>query len=181
MPAGLLHSAYLYGRFGDGTIGLSIAKARALRERVGMAVHNRVERYSALRNDIDLAGLHELAKEEEGKELVMMILADLCDDWSDLEPHFSPQKRFMNGLPHDRAARQSLIELTEIVIGRVASEDFIFLFRELDAESIADTLATKRQANHKTRPGVPELHRSKLRIRIDRLWRRARRRPPKAP
>ena len=181
VAAGLLHSAYLHGGFGDGTVGPSIAKARVLRERVGVAVHDRVERYSALRNDIDLAALDELIKEEDGKELVMMILADLSDDWSDLEPHFSPQKPFMNGLPHDRASRLSLIELAEKVVGRVASEDFMRMFRELDAKSIPAGLATEREANYKASPGVPELHRSKLRIRVGRLWNRARGRRPKSP
>ena len=97
--AGLLHSAYLFGQFGDGDRGPSGRRRRWLRSIVGSDVENLVWRYSTLRWDQPIAAVRRLALADATyRDLVAVKFADEFEELSDGSPKYSLKKSYVFGM-----------------------------------------------------------------------------------
>lgn len=132
--AGLLHSSYLYGDFGDGTWGVNAQKRRLLRDRVGEDAERLVNEYTST----DHLVLEDCWKElgETGsvsrREFAVIRLADLCDECSDAGPLYTPAKPLAFGLPANEAGREPLLQLAAALAGPPAVSDFQACFETFD-------------------------------------------------
>ena len=176
VAAGLLHSAYLYGEFGDGTRGVNRAKRRLLQERVGDAVADRVERYTRSDHLVlqhigrDTAG----AAEFSDRDVVVMRLADMCDECQDAGPRYAPVKPLALGLPADLEARGRLLELADERVGPIAVSMFTELFRLYDELQPPDSLVNPDTSFHGLRRRAHGYRRGRLLGLFERVYRRLR-------
>jgi len=168
--AGLLHSAYLYGEFGDRSRGLSAEKRQAVIQRVGKPAEALIEQYSTTTLESSFCRQDRLVADGGRRDVVVLKLADLLDECVDAGPLYSPDKQLEAGLPHDPAARNDVLELAEELIGEVARADFSRVFREIDACRIPRALTSPLQSFSTIEPGLPE-------FRISNTWWRMRRLP----
>jgi len=84
--AGLLHSAYEFGDFGDGTSGMDAAKCGRLEAIVGLEAERLIAAYTAFPwNEKTIVQLAERADKlsEREKQLVLIRLANIVDDTTD--------------------------------------------------------------------------------------------------
>ncbi len=163
--AGLLHSAYLYGEFGDRTRGISPAKKQLVIERVGKLAESLVAGYSAATNE----SFHQFdgqSLDPDSRDAVVLKLADLFDECADAGPLFSPQKALFNGLPHDRNSRKLVLAVARDLVGQAAQDDFASVFQDIDSCRVPEVLLTQRQTYHTVQSGVPELRISNTRRRL---------------
>ncbi len=95
VAAGLLHSAYSHGEFGDGSRGITERKRDRLHQAVGPACELLVARYTS--SDCNLSKLAERFGGEtlsaEDRQVALIKLADLLEDHCDLGMAYSPSKR----------------------------------------------------------------------------------------
>jgi len=171
--AGMLHSAYLYGEFGDRTRGISPAKQRALIARIGEQAQALVEQYSKAAQEARSCSLEQLAKDPQSRDIVVLKLADLLDECADAGPLYAPHKKLTNGLPHDRNARSKVLDLAEEMVGGMARANFATVFQEIDSCQLSPVLVNQKQASGTVASGVPELRISNMRRRILRLVKRS--------
>ena len=169
--AGLLHSAYLYGEFGDRTRGISPAKQDVLSKRVGKQVEELVACYSAIKEH-PMGQLDGQAPDPQSRDVIVLKLADLYDECADGGPLYSPEKTLWNGLPHNRDARQVVLSIARQLVSPTAQEDLDSVFQEIDSRQVPEVLLNQKQAYHTAQPGVPELRISKTRRRLGRLAKR---------
>lgn len=164
--AGLLHSAYLYGEFGDRTRGITPAKRRIVCHNTCAGAEALVERYTTTDQQFS-----ELAQsgDVESRDVAVLKLADLFDECADAGPLYSRGKQLAEGLPHDRSARARVLQFAEQLIGPTAQADFDRVFHQIDACRVPDILVSDKLAFHKIQPGVPELRMSSTRRRLKRL------------
>ena len=132
--AGLLHSAYLYGDFGDGTRGASSQKRQLLRDRVGEGAERLVHEYTTT----DHLALQDCWQELKDTGSVnrqaaaIIRLADLCDECRDAGPLYCPAKPLAFGLPGDEGGRESVLILAEAMVGPTAVAAFQSGFESFD-------------------------------------------------
>lgn len=132
--AGLLHSSYLFGDFGDGTLGINPQKRRLLRDRVGEGAERLVSEYTIT----DHLVLQDCAQElnETGavgrRAFAVIRLADLCDECRDAGPLYTPAKPLAFGLPADAGGRESVLKLADALAGPPAVSDFQSCFEAFD-------------------------------------------------
>ena len=90
--AGLLHSAYLFGDFGDGLRGADPARRQIVRQCVGPPAEAIVDAYTRCAWPATLDQLDAAIRAGiiDGT-LAVIKLADLCDDCSDAGPTFAPR------------------------------------------------------------------------------------------
>lgn len=170
--AGMLHSAYLYGEFGDRTRGISPAKQQAVSLRVGQRAEALVERYTMTTQEGSFSELDRQSDDPSTRDVVVLKLADLFDECVNAGPLYSPLKTLTNGLPHDLASRGKVLTLAEEMIGEAARADFARAFQEIDSCQIPQVLINQHQAYYTAKPGVPELRISNTRRRILRITKR---------
>lgn len=132
--AGLLHSSYLYGDFGDGTWGVNPKKRRLLRERVGDATEQLVDEYTSTDHLVLQDCWQELKESGSISRRTMAIirLADLCDECRDAGPLYTPVKPLAFGIPADDGGRESVLVLAEFLAGSTAVSDFQSCFEDFD-------------------------------------------------
>lgn len=168
VTAGLLHSAYLYGEFGDLSRGFSSAKQQFVLRYVGQPAEALIDEYTkATELGVRLCGPHSAGS--PSRDMIVLKLADLRDECADGGPLYAPHKPLVAGLPHDARGRQQVLALAEQWIGPVARIDFDRVLQEIDGARIPHVLLSKKRAYHTAQPGVPELRVSKLRRRWTRL------------
>ena len=141
--AGMLHSAYLFGEFGDGTRGMTDRKRRLLEQRVGRAAESLVARYT--NGD---SSMLERGAASGDRELGLLLLADLYDECVDAGPRYAPRKRLPLGLPENTAARPVLIQVAGELAGTLAADDFRAVFQQFDSIRPAAALVADDQAFH---------------------------------
>lgn len=165
--AGLLHSAYLYGNFGDGTRGVTAAKRRVVRNRVGVAAEAYIEQYTKAAREQPLSRIvADLQAGSINRTVLLLKLADLCDECLDAGPRYSPAKPLEFGLPDDREARRTVLEILASLAGTDARDHLASVFAELDATTLPASLVTPDRSYHVLAPGVDELRRSRIRLRL---------------
>lgn len=123
--AGLLHSIYTFGDFGDGTRGLSERKRREVRNVVGAAVEDLIARYTEA--DWSLESLQSFLQRPESltgpHEIVLKIkLADVLEDHLDRGLEYIPAKKLVKGA-ENQLWTQTIAELARRAgAGELAAE-----------------------------------------------------------
>jgi len=172
--AGMLHSAYLFGEFGDATRGSSKKKRQLLRERIGVEAEEIIERYThsdpMLLESPDAAG--------SDREVSVLRLADLCDECIDAGARYSPLKPLALGLPDDASGRPPLLSLAEKLVGPVAAENFRSVFAQHDRLKAPAALVVEDRAFHTVRAGAKGYPRSQRFPWIDGLAKAWKKRMP---
>ena len=132
--AGLLHSSYLYGDFGDGTWGVELQKRRLVRDRVGEDAERLVNEYTSTDHLVLQDCWQELKDTGSVSRRTPAIirLADLCDECRDGGPLYTPAKPLAFGLPADEGGRESVLILAEALAGPPAVADFQSCFEAFD-------------------------------------------------
>jgi hypothetical protein len=132
--AGLLHSSYLYGDFGDGTWGVGPEKRRLLRDRVGEDAERLVNEYTSTDHLVLQDCWQELRETGSVSRRTSAIirLADLCDECRDAGPLYTPEKPLAFGLPSDEGGREAVLVLAEAMAGGAAVSDFQACFEVFD-------------------------------------------------
>jgi hypothetical protein len=172
VAAGMLHSAYLYGNFGDGTCGATPAKRRVVRNRVGAAAEVRVQRYTQAAWDAPLSQVAEAASTGIfERDMTLIKLADLCDECLDAGPCYSPAKPLEFGLPFDLDAQTATLDLLAMLAGAEARNHFAKVFACVNGACPPPGLITSDRSYHVIAPGVDELRRSRIRLRLRRFAR----------
>lgn len=147
--AGMLHSAYLYGDYGDGARGATETRRRITRGRVGDKAEQLIYDYTMAewkkRPEQLLA---EVASGRLDRTIVVMKLADVCDDCGDAGPQFATGKPLEFGLPGDRDARQQVLELVGTLVGAAAKAHFQRLLSASDGISPPAVLRSSDRSFH---------------------------------
>lgn len=171
--AGLLHSAYLYGDFGEGQRGVTDAKRAYLGSIVGDEAEQLIYRYSV--------GKGSTLLEITDRDQLVMELADLLDELSDAGPVFAPCKRVI-GINHEsldeEATRQQVVALAEQTVGPEAGQAIRVAYADCLAATIPATLATDNRAYQTVQPGVAEFRKSYLARKLIRIKSKLRRYQP---
>jgi hypothetical protein len=170
IAAGLLHSAYLFGDFRDGTRGASPAKRRLVKKHVGADAEALVARYTEQIWDGTLDD--RLAAARRGacdRDVWLLKLADLCDECADAGPLFSPQKRLEFRLPHDAAAREQAAELAGVLAGPAARSHFAVVLETSCRAAVPAALTTTDRAFHRYVASAEGRERPHIRLRLRRF------------
>jgi len=170
--AGLLHSAYLYGNFGDGARGITPQRQQAIRQVVGDDAEGIIAAYTTRRWPESLSELkRQFEAKEVSKGLVAVKLADVCDESVDGGWRFAPAKPLGFGLEESHA-RPAFLNFVGQVVGDAASELFAAVLTASDQINPAAPLVNADRSFHAVNPGVDGLRRSRTRARIERLTKR---------
>lgn len=136
--AGLVHSAYLFGDFGDGDRGPTPRRRRYLVETIGTTAEALVFHYSEGSNPAD--------------DVQILRLADRFDELADGGPRVARCKA-VEGVGNQQEARQQCLDDATKLVGTRAAEEFREAFSVLDAMAIPSGLLTQDRAFHRIQPG----------------------------
>lgn len=153
---GMLHSAYLFGDFGDGRRGVTKAKRDIVREHVGDEAETVVAGYTHATSAGVLHAAATLGDASVERDLVVLKLADLADELVDAGPNYAPEKTLAFGLPRDAEARGLVLVAAERSIGERAVAHFRECFAELDRLSVPTGLQSPWRSFFRLSRGVPE-------------------------
>jgi hypothetical protein len=169
IAAGLLHSAYLFGNFGDGTRGVSDAKRKLVSSRIGARAEELIADYTQCpwSGSLDEC-VHAVRKGACQPDVTLLKLADLCDDCLDAGPHFSPVKPLEFGLPHDAKACASAAGLVGELVNARARRHFASVLDACRRFSAPAPLVTSDRSFHVVSP-VGESPRRRIGLRLRRL------------
>ncbi len=172
--AGLLHSVFLYGQFGDGAKGAAPQRRDWLRRIVGVDAEALVYAYTQSRwNHWTAVTLMEAIENDLPlRQATTIKLADLLDEFSDNGPQYSPAKPLEFRLHEGIAAQEDFLALVSHCVGLRAKEQFRETFATLTDFHVPDCLRNGDRSFHVQETGVPELVRSPLGRTISRLQRR---------
>ncbi len=124
--AGMLHSAYSHGEFGDGSRGMTSTKRRKVRHAVGDEAESLIAHYTAQRWQLaDLVALTAGANRLPAldRAVAFIKLADVLEDHLERGMLFSPNKQMPGGRDADGAWSDALVRLA-LTLGhdRLAAE-----------------------------------------------------------
>jgi len=110
--SGLLHSAYEFGDFGDGSRGIASWKQESVKQRMGTEVENYIQKYDALRwhdeNILLIYGnLNQLNQIE--KTVLLIRLANELEQCLDLEPLY--RNDYENKIQQIQTRKDILIDM----------------------------------------------------------------------
>jgi (p)ppGpp synthase/HD superfamily hydrolase len=167
--AGLLHSAYSHGEFGDGSRGIAKRKRDRVLSAVGPACEALIARYSS--SDSDLSALATRFAEGErlsaaDRTVAFIKLADVLEDHCDLGMGYSPNKR----LPATAGSETTWCEMvtrlaTGLAHATLASELRAVLDRAADIR-IPEFLCGSRDGSYLI---APLSHRTRAAVRVARF------------
>lgn len=172
--AGMLHSAYLYGDYGDGKRGAAKTRRRFTRGCVGERAEELIYGYTSAKwtTPVDQVAA-EVTAGNVDRTIVVIKLADLCDDCCDGEAKFAPGKPLEFGLPGDRNSRRPVANLLATLVGAPARTHFLQLLAANDVFAPPVELQTSDRSFHVV-DRVDERHGSPMIRRFYRLARRVR-------
>lgn len=166
--AGLLHSAYLYGNFGDGARGVTPARRQLVRQVVGDESESLIADYTSQRWPSSLDELQrQLAASEVSMSLVAIKLADLCDESVDGGHRHAPAKPLGLGLSDGAEALPGFLSLVEQIAGTSARDLFAEVLTDSEQVNPVAGLINADRSYHAVKPGVDGLRRSRVRQRLD--------------
>jgi hypothetical protein len=170
IAAGLLHSAYMFGDFREGTRGVTSAKRRFVKKHVGAGAEALVAKYSehSWNQSLDEC----LAAARNGtcdSDALLLKLADLCDECLDSGPLFSPVKPLEYNLPHDAAAREMAAELAGVLAGPAARSHLAVVLETSCRTAVPAALVTADRSFHRFVAAADDLARPRIRLRLRRF------------
>ncbi len=173
VAAGLLHSAYMLGHFGDGPKGMTERRRKVVLSAVGVGAEQLVHEYTLTKTEAELArwcaNFDKLTASE--REMATLQLANLVDDCRDGEPIVSPTKQRALGLPWSAEGRQAVQLLALHAVGPIAAEALSERFAELDRFQLPDVLKQEGRPPRRVEPGVEELRQPGIGRTLERLFR----------
>jgi hypothetical protein len=167
--AGMLHSAYLFGTLGDGSRGMTAAKRKIVAGRVGAAAEALIAAYTEqswtgpLDQFIEAVRLGSCAR-----EVMLLKLADTCDDCLDAGPRFAPQKPLAFGLPDNPEACASAAALVGLLCGQHAKTHCASVLEASRRFTAPASLVTSDRSFHVVSP-AGDTPRRRIRLRLRRL------------
>jgi (p)ppGpp synthase/HD superfamily hydrolase len=114
VAAGLLHSAYSHGEFGDGSRGMTASKRQTVRRSVGDHSESLIARYTALRWTLsELIALTARAGRLPAVErsVAFIKLADVLEDHLDRGMEYSPNKQLPGGDDANNTWRDTFVDV----------------------------------------------------------------------
>jgi hypothetical protein len=170
IAAGMLHSAYLFWDFGDGAREASGAKRRFVKRRVGAEVDALIAKYT----EYDWSGPLEryVTAVRNGtcdRDVMLIKLADLCDECVDAGPRFSPSKPLEFGLPHNADARELAADLAGTLAGSAARSHLAVVLETCCRATPPASLVTSDRSFHQITMNVTGKSRPHIRLRLRRI------------
>jgi hypothetical protein len=167
--AGLLHSAYLFGSFADGTRGITGPRRKIVAGRVGAEAEALVAKYTQYDWTGSLDDCTNAVRTGVCEREVMLLkLADLCDECVDAGPHYSPVKPLEFGLPHNAEACASAAGLVGILANAQARKHFASVLEACRRFAAPAPLVTSDRSFHVVN-SAGEAPRRRIRLRLRRL------------
>jgi hypothetical protein len=171
--AGLLHSAYLFGDFRDGSFGATPRRRRWLREFLGERAESLVAAVAsdAWRQPLDR---HVAAAESSAasRDLLIVKLADCLDELADGGPRYCPHKRQSpNELESEESWRQASLAAGRFISPEAAA-DLSAAIEVWRRTAPPPGLIANARSAYQQLQGVPELRRSAVTRKLVRLRRR---------
>lgn len=171
--AGLLHSVYLYGSFGDGARDITPARRQSVCKIVGDEAESLIVDYTLQRWPSSLDALQrQHATGAVSTLLVAIKLADLCDESVDGGHRYAPAKPLEFGLNDGLEARSAFLSLVGQVAGATARDLFATVLDDSEQIIPLAGLINADCSYHAIKPGLDELRRSRVRQRLDRFTHR---------
>ncbi len=161
VTAGLLHSAYLYGKFGDKTSGATSARRQYLGETVGTPVEKLVYLYTSEKSNDPLIS--------ENRDYLVLSLADLYDELLDLGTVYAPAKtpkELEGGADH---AVKAIIEAASRTINDEAGAQFQLAIQNAQQASVPEYLTTADAGSIRIKEGIPQFRKRRNRSILGRL------------
>ena len=169
IAAGLLHSTYLFGNFGDGSRGITAAKRKVIAGRVGADAEALVATYAAC----DWASLDDCLRALRAgacpREVLLLKLADIADECCDAGAQYAPVKPLEFSLPHDARARQRAADLVGELAGPRARSQFAAILEDCASSAAPAPLLTADRSFHEIRTAASPSPRRRIRLRLRRL------------
>jgi hypothetical protein len=173
VAAGLLHSAYMLGHFGDGKCDVTARRRKVVVAAIGVEAERLVHNYTLTKTEAELARWCENFEKltDSEREMATLQLANLYDDCRDGEPIVAPTKQRALGLPWNAEGRQAVQLLALHAIGPIAAEALAERFRELDRFQLPDVLKNAGRHPRRVEAGVAELRQPGIGRCFGRLFR----------
>lgn len=170
IAAGLLHSTYLFGNFGDGSRGMTDAKRKIIAGHVGADAEALIAKYT----DYDWTGslddcIQDVKARRCEREVMLLKLADLCDEFCDAGAIYAHVKPLAFGLPHDARARKRTADLVGELAGPHARRHFAAVLEECASSTAPAPLITADRSFHEVRTAASQSPRRRIRLRLRRL------------
>ncbi len=173
--AGLLHSAYSHGEFGDGSRGVKLFKQRSVRRAVGEECESLVADYATFpwnpaQFEELLAG--PMLATTAIRDVILVRLADLLEEYLDEGLSYSPRKRLPVDATSPGTRRDGVVRLASALgRDRLAAE----LRAALDPAVLSETPSFLCGSHQASLVVAPRSHRLKLFVRLRRFYGRYRR------
>jgi hypothetical protein len=160
IAAGMLHSAYLYGDFGDGKRGAVPSRCRWLRSLVGEEAESLVVAYTSADWNRPLSEIIDAARTDRtARDIAAIKLADVLDEVSDAGPAYCPNRKVDLIARSGAGGEQSMMALAQEIVGPTAVQDFRQAFAMLAEWTPPACVQSTDRAFHVISPGVDELRR----------------------
>jgi len=170
VAAGLLHSAYLFRDFGDGTPGVVGVKRRTVKRLLGAEVDALIAKYTEQKWVGTIDQLATAVRDSTcDARIALLKLADLCDECVDAGPQFSPAKPLEFGLPHNADARERAADLAGALAGPKARSHFAVLLETSCRAAAPAPLVTRDRSFHEIAAGGSRPPQHSIRLRLRRL------------
>ena len=172
VAAGLLHSAYSHGEFGDGSRGMTPSKRQTVRRVTGEQSESLIAHYTAQRWKLSeiaalAAGADHLPAVE--RTVALIKLADVLEDHLDGGMNYSPNKQMPGGSDADGAWRDAFVGMAAALgHGDLAGELQIAL-GPTQQRPLPDFLLGDKPASYVM---APISHRMRTSVRLGKLLRR---------
>ena len=162
--AGMLHSAYLYGDFGDGDHRASSRRRDYIQSVVGKAAESLIFTYQQNKR--------QSIFESTNSDCRIMVLADLVDELSDAGP------RYADGKPIPELAKDhkdgasplaQLLDLAEALIGEDAAQTLREAHEDFVDTEVHACLVRHERSSFRVEPGVVALHRNAVGRRMQKI------------
>lgn len=151
--SGLLHSAYLYGNYGDKKKGATKQRRAHLAKELGKEIEQAVFHYSQARP----SGIFD----NSDKEVQVILLADAFEEVHDFSNLYSPQKDFggTNDLSDEGIER--ITREAKVCVGETAADDIRETLLQLRDKRVPGYLTSDLRASQSIKAGIEGFARKK--------------------
>ena len=130
IASGLLHSAYLYGQFGDKDSGATSTRRQYVKEKVGNAAEALIYTYTSEKGSNPLTS--------DNRDFLILSLADLYDELLDLGSVYAPTKAIQE--LSDESDTAAVVRTASMAVNPEVGLQFESAIRRAKQESVPDCL-----------------------------------------
>jgi hypothetical protein len=157
--AGMLHSAYLYGQFGDGRRGITAQRRRWMAERIGRDAEELVAEFTQTTWHVPWPLLLARINDPRPRQLLVIKLADTLDELVDGGPTYSVCKQLPFGCRDLAETRHVALQLAAKSVGDKAVGHFEEVFQVIDQVAPVESLRTSDRSFHRMVMGAEGMRR----------------------